>query len=39
MCIIEQNPNIVAFGTTSGSIKDFDLKSKSIVRNQAKRHK
>ena len=29
----------MAFGTVSGAIKDFDMKSKKIVRTQAKRHK
>ena len=32
MCIIEQNPNIIAMGTVLGAIKDFDLKTKNKVR-------
>ena len=39
LCIVKQSPHIVAFGTVSGAIKDFDMKSKKIVRTQAKRHK
>ena len=39
LCIVKQSPNIVAFGTVSGAIKDFDMKSKKIVRTQAKLHK
>lgn len=33
LCVVDQNPNIVAIGTVSGAIKDFDLKSNLIVRN------
>ena len=36
MCIVQQNPNIVAFGTISGAIKEFDMKSKQVVRRTAK---
>ena len=32
LCVIQQNPNIIAFGTISGAIKDYDMKSKKIVR-------
>lgn len=39
MCIVQQNPNIVAFGTISGAIKEFDMKSKQVVRRTAKQHK
>lgn len=39
LCIISQNPNIISFGTVSGAIKDYDMKSKQIVRISAKRHK
>ena len=39
LCIINQNKNILAFGTVSGAIKDYDMKNKHIVRNYAQRHK
>ena len=39
MCIVQQNPNIVAFGTVSGAIKEFVMKSKQVVRKTAKQHK
>jgi WD40 repeat protein len=39
MCIVQQNPFIIAFGTIGGAIKDFDMKSKKLVRTSAKRHK
>lgn len=32
MCVVQQNPKIVAFGTVSGAIKEFDMKSKEVVR-------
>ena len=32
LCIISQNPHIISFGTVSGAIKDYDIKSKLIVR-------
>lgn len=39
MCIVQQNPNIISFGTTSGAIKEYDLKAKEVVRSSASRHK
>lgn len=39
MCIVKQNTHLISFGTTSGAIKEFDMKTKKIVRSQSQRHK
>jgi hypothetical protein len=39
LCIISQNPHIISFGTVTGAIKDYDIKSELIVRSSARRHK
>lgn len=39
ICIVQQNPNIISFGTISGAIKEFDVKTKKLVRSEASMHK
>lgn len=38
LCIVQQNKNILSFGTCAGAIKDYDMKSKKVVRIETKRH-
>lgn len=39
IALVHQSPSIVSLGTASGVIKDYDMNSKAIVRNESKRHK
>mmetsp|Transcript_5041 Transcript_5041/g.7582 ORF Transcript_5041/g.7582 Transcript_5041/m.7582 type:complete len:120 (-) Transcript_5041:689-1048(-) len=39
MTVVQQNPNMIAFGSVTGAIKDFDMKTGKIVRTSSQRHK
>jgi WD40 repeat protein len=38
LTIIKQSPKIFSYGTVAGTIHDFDLKSKKVVRSYTSKH-
>ena len=39
LALVKQNPHIISFGTASGALKDYDMKTRKVVRTASRRHK